>query len=108
MKRNHRKLANPFEQVNAAIWSVLQGREPQYESLTQFLTENQFSLLKAIAAEGIVAQPTAGRFIKAHRLSGASSVKAALKVLEEKEQVYRTPDGYIIYDRFMDLWLKRL
>ena len=96
------------EQVSAAILSVLQGREPQYESLTQFLTENQFSLLKAIAAEGIVAQPTAGRFIKAHRLSGASSVKAALKVLEEKEQVYRTPDGYIIYDRFMDLWLKRL
>lgn len=99
---------NRTEQVNAAIWSVLQGREPQYESLTQFLTENQFSLLKAIAAEGIVAQPTAGRFIKAHRLSGASSVKAALKVLEEKEQVYRTPNGYIIYDRFMDLWLKRL
>ena len=96
------------EQVSAAILSVLQGREPQYESLTQFFTENQFSLLKAIASEGVVAQPTAGRFIKEHRLSGASSVKAALKVLEEKEQVYRTPKGYIIYDRFMDLWLKRL
>ena len=96
------------EQVNAAILSILAGREPQFESLSQFFTDNQFSLLKAIAKEGIVAQPTAGRFIKSHNLSGASSTKAALKVLENKELVYRKPEGYIIYDRFMDLWLKRL
>ena len=96
------------EQVNAAILSILAGREPQFESLSQFFTDNQFSLLKAIAKERIVAQPTAGRFIKSHNLSGASSTKAALKVLEDKELVYRKPEGYIIYDRFMDLWLKRL
>ena len=54
------------------------------------------------------AQPTSGKFIKEHKLSGASSVKAALKVLEDKELVYRTNEGYIIYDRFMDLWLKRI
>lgn len=97
-----------IDQVNAAILSILAGREPQFESLSQFFTGNQFSLLKAIAKEGIVAQPTAGRFIKSHNLSGASSTKAALKVLEDKELVYRKPEGYIIYDRFMDLWLKRL
>lgn len=97
-----------IEQVNVAILSILAGREPQFESLSQFFTSNQFSLLKAIAKEGIVARPTAGRFIKSHNLSGASSTKAALKVLEDKELVYRKPEGYIIYDRFMDLWLKRL
>ena len=97
-----------IEQVNAAILSILAGREPQFESLSQFFTNNQFSLLKAIAKEGIVAQPTAGRFIKSHNLSGASSTKAALKVLDDKELVYRKPEDYIIYDRFMDLWLKRL
>lgn len=97
-----------IEQVNAAILSILAGREQQFECLSQFFTDNQFSLLKAIAKEGIVAQPTAGRFIKSHNLSGASSTKAALKVLEDKELVYRKPEGYIIYDRFMDLWLKRL
>lgn len=97
-----------IDQVNAAILSILAGREPQFESLSQFFTINQFSLLKAIAKEGIVAQPTAGRFIKSHNLSGASSTKAALKVLEDKELVYRKPEGYIINDRFMDLWLKRL
>lgn len=95
-------------QVNAAILSILKGREPQFESMVQFFTENQFSLLKAIAKEGIVAQPTSGKFIKEHTLSGASSAKAALKVLLEKELVYRTEKGYVVYDRFMDLWLKRL
>ena len=97
-----------IEQVNAALLSILQGREPQFENLVQFFTENQFSLLKAIAKDGIVAQPTSGNFIKKHKLSGASSIKAALKVLEDKELVYRTNEGYIIYDRFMDLWLKRI
>ena len=67
----------------------------------------QFALLKAIAKEGIVEQPTAGKFIKEHNLKGASSAKAALKALEDKELVYRKAEGYIIYDRFMDLWLKR-
>ena len=97
-----------IEQVNAALLSILQGREPQFENLVQFFTENQFSLLKAIAKDSIVAQPTSGKFIKEHKLNGASSVKAALKVLEDKELVYRTNEGYIIYDRFMDLLLKRI
>ena len=97
-----------IQQVNTAILSVLEGREPQFENMVQFFTENQFSLLKAIAKNSIVAQPTSGKFIKEHKLSGASSVKAALKVLEDKELVYRTNEGYIIYDRFMDLWLKRI
>ena len=97
-----------IEQVNAALLSILQGREPQFENLVQFFTENQFSLLKAIAKDSIVAQPTSGKFIKEHKLNGASSVKAALKALEDKELVYRTNEGYIIYDRFIDLLLKRI
>lgn len=97
-----------IKQVNAAILSVLEGREPQFENMVQFFTENQFSLLKAIAKDSIVAQPTSGKFIKEHKLSGASSVKAALKILEDKELVYRTNEGYVIYDRFMDAWLKRI
>ena len=102
------KTVESIEQVNDALLSILQGREPQFESLVQFFTENQFTLLKAIAKEGIVAQPTSGKFIREHHLSGASSAKAALKVLEEKELVYKTDTGYVIYDRLMDLWLKRL
>ncbi len=94
-------------QLNSAIISILKGREAQYESMTQFFTANQMNLLKAIADEGTVAQPTSGKFIKAHRLPGASSVKVALKALVDKELVYRKTEGYVIYDRFMALWLQR-
>ena len=100
------KNVNDISMLNAATVSVLRGRQPQYESLSQFFTENQMRLLKAIACEGVVAQPTSGKFIRDYRLPGASSVRAALESLEEKELVYRTNEGYIIYDRFMTLWLK--
>lgn len=94
-------------QLNSAIISILKGREAQYESISQFFTANQMNLLKAIAEEGTVAQPTSGKFIKAHRLPGASSIKVALKALVDKELVYRKTEGYVIYDRFMSLWLQR-
>jgi AAA+ ATPase superfamily predicted ATPase len=95
------------EQVKAAIQRILVGREVQYESTSQFLTANQFDLLKAIARNSIVAQPTSGKFIKDNLLPGASSVRAALNVLVDKELVCRQPDGYVVNDKFMDLWLRR-
>lgn len=81
---------------------------PHYQTLTSFLTDNQFALLKAIAQAGIVAQPQSSEFIKQHELPSASSVKSALDVLLDKDLVYHTPDGYIVYDRFLGLWLSRI
>ena len=72
-----------------------------------FLTSNQFNFLKVIAKEGVVEQPQSNAFIQKHKLPSASSNKKALEVLLEKELVYRTPQGYIIYDRFLALWLQR-
>lgn len=50
----------------------------------------------------------AAEFLKKHRLPGASSVRTALEALVEGELLYRQTDGYIVYDRFLSLWLKRL
>ena len=94
-------------QLLSAIHSVLLGKATQYGSMVQFLTENQFSLLKAIARERKVAQLTAQDFIQRNNLPGASSVQTALDTLVNKELVYLLSDGYIIYDRFFDLWLQR-
>lgn len=96
------------EQLRSTILSVAESKTPQYESLTQFLTDNQFSLLKAIAKEGIVKEPTGKEFLKKHRLPSASSVKTALDTLADKELLYRQADGYIVYDRFLGLWLRRI
>lgn len=96
-----------YQQVRDAILSILSDKGSQYEMLMTFLTANQFCLLKAIAMEGVVAQPQANEFVLKYELSGGSSVKRALDVLKEKDLVYRTSKGYIVYDRFLDLWLKR-
>lgn len=97
------------QQLTEAIISILADKAPQYESFIMLLSDNQLSLLKAIASDGSVAQPTSSDFISRHELPGASSTKAALNFLVGHELVYRDPScGYIVYDRFMSLWLKRL
>ena len=96
-----------FQQVREALLSILKDKSSQYEMVMTFLTDNQRNLLKAIAKDSCVAQLQANDFIRKHELPSASSIKKALAVLMEKDLVYQTPKGYIVYDRFLDLWLKR-
>lgn len=102
------RTVNSTAQLNETLLAVVESKAPQYESLVQFLTDNQFSLLRAIAKEGMVEQPLGKEFIKKYKLSGASSVKTSLDMLTDKELTYRQPDGYIVYDRFLAQWLRRL
>ncbi len=97
-----------MDDVNREIVHIVESKSPQYESLSQFLSSNQFSMLKAIASDGIAKAPTAAGFLNRHGIASASVAQAALKGLTAKEIVYRTPQGYIIYDRFMSIWLKRM
>lgn len=96
-----------YEQVREAVVSILKDKSSQYEMLLTFLTDNQRNLLKAIAKDNCVAQLQANGFIRKHELPSASSIKKALAVLMDKDLVYHTTEGYIIYDRFFNLWLKR-
>lgn len=101
------KQIDQLQQATDAIIAVLATLTPQYEMLMTLLTANQVNLLKAIAKEGKVEQPQSNEFIKRNDLPSPSSVKAALDVLVDKELVYTQPDGYIIYDRLLNLWLQR-
>ena len=94
-------------QVLDAILFQINTLSSHYQTLTMFLSNNQFTLLKAIAQAGIVSQPQSMDFIQRYSLPTTSSVKSALEVLTDKDLVYRTPKGYIVYDRFMGLWLSR-
>ena len=53
-------------------------------------------------------EPTGKEFLKKYKLPSSSSVKTALEMLVDKELVYRLLVGYIVYDRFMNEWLKQL
>jgi AAA+ ATPase superfamily predicted ATPase len=96
------------EQVDEAVWHIVNRNSMQYEELIGFLSDNQLSVIRAIAKEGLVESPQSADFIKPYDLPSASSVKTALDVLTDKDIVYRTPKGYIIYDHFFAIWLKRL
>ena len=95
-------------QVQEAIQHVVNRNSMQYEGLITFLTGNQLSLLKAIAKANIVASPQSTEFIKQYDLPSTSSIKTALDVLLDKELIYQQESGYVVYDRFLALWLKRL
>ena len=95
-------------QVNEAILHIVNQSSMQYEELMNILTDNQQALMKAIAKEGCVARPQGDEFIKRYSLPSASSVKTALDVLLDKDLVFRTETGYIVYDHFFAVWLKRL
>ncbi|MBR6944959.1 MAG: ATP-binding protein [Prevotella sp.] len=96
-----------YQQVRETILNILKDKSSQYEMVMTFLTYNQRNLLIAIAKESYVAQLQANEFIRKHELPSASSIKKALTVLKDKDLVYQTEKGYMIYDRFFDLWLKR-
>lgn len=102
------KKVDSVEQLRSTILSVTASKAPQYEFLTQMLTGNQFAVLRAIAREGLIGEPTGKEFLKKHKLPSASSVNTALETLTDKELVYRMPGGYIVYDRFLGVWLSRL
>ena len=104
----YEKDVKDYQQVKEAILSILKDKSSQYEMLMTFLTDNQRNLLIAIARDGIVPQPQSNDFIQKHELPSASSIKKALDVLKEKDLVYSTAEGCIVYDRFLDLWLKRV
>ena len=102
------KLVDTESQVSDAILFQINTLSSHYQTLATLLSDNQFSLLKAIAQAGVVSRPQSMEFIQRYSLPSTSSVKSALEVLVEKDLVYRTSEGYIVYDRFMGLWLCRI
>ncbi len=95
-------------QVNEAILHIVNQSSMQYEEMMNILTDNQQALMRVIAKEGCVASPQGDEFIKRYSLPSASSVKTALDVLIDKDLVFRTETGYIVYDHFFAVWLERL
>ncbi|MBP8790898.1 MAG: ATP-binding protein [Breznakibacter sp.] len=94
--------------VNYAIEEVIAESTYSYENLLAAYTAGNVNLLKAVAKAGCVKEINSGSFILQYKLKAASSVNSALKKLIVNELIYKTADGYIVYDRFMAIWLSRL
>jgi len=96
------------ELVNHAIEEVVAESTYSYENLLTAYPTSNVRLLKAIAKAGCVKEINSGEFIAQYKLKAASSVNSALKKLLNNEMVYKTAEGYIIYDRFMAIWLENV
>lgn len=96
------------ENINNALLRILRRNEDSYRETLDRLSKNQASLLSAIAKEGVVGQVNSGDFIRRNRLKGTSSVNRALEYLVGKELVYKQPKGYMVYNRFLGLWLSNV
>jgi AAA+ ATPase superfamily predicted ATPase len=94
------------ETVNKAIDIILNKFSTAFSNYYLSITNNQAMLLRAIAKEGCVNEPLAQNFMTKHHLPAVSSTRQALNALEKKQFIYKTDAGYIVYDRFLGLWLR--
>ena len=93
--------------VDEVIQELIEEQSMAYQNYCAWLTENQQTLLLAIAKEQMVSSPLSQQFILTHHLPATSSVKTALKALVDKQLVSKTPKGYLVSDRFFAKWLVR-
>jgi len=69
--------------------------------------DNLRKMAEILCKEGRIKEVTSSRFLHTYKLT-ASSVQGALKGLLEKDFVTAELGVYSVYDRFFELWLKRL
>ena len=94
--------------ADAAADELVAESETFFMDLLRSQTTVEQSLMKAIGREGVVAAISGGDFIRRNGLPAASSIRSAAAKLMERDLIYRTEGGYVIYDRFFGAWLGRL
>ena len=94
--------------VDDVVKELVEEQSSTFQNYCAWLTDNQYALLKAIAYEKSVKSPLAQHFIHSHHLPATSSIKTALRTLEDKMLVSRSAnDGYSVSDKLFALWLLR-
>jgi len=94
------------EAVNRMLIKIITENEAIYASYISLLTPLQFRVLRAIALNGGVRNPTSSEFISQYDLGAASSVSLAIKSLTDKEFVSLIDKKYTLNDLFFDWWLR--
>jgi AAA+ ATPase superfamily predicted ATPase len=95
------------EVIAETLSAILKEQEVVYYNYRNFLTEQQFNLLTAIAKEKKVNMPTSKAFIQKYKLGASSSINTALKALVNKEMIFKEKGYYQVYDVFFSKWLEQ-
>ena len=94
--------------IDNTVDELVAEAEPFYFDLLRSQTSAEQSILKAVGREGLVESISAGGFIRRNSLPSASTVRSAAAKLKERDLLYKTNAGYVVYDRLFGVWLKRL
>ena len=92
-------------QVRTMLLKIINENEPVYGGYINLITPLQFRVLRAIAINNGVRNPTSSEFLDKHNLGAASSVSLAVKSLEDKGFISYDNQVYNLNDQFFRQWL---
>ena len=95
------------QMADDAIEYILNLLNDNYETIISQLPEKQRAVLMAIAHDRKAKNISGGDFNKRHRLVSPSSTVSAIKALIDKDFVINDNGCYMVYDRFLSIWLKK-
>ncbi|EOZ96144.1 hypothetical protein A33Q_2737 [Indibacter alkaliphilus LW1] len=103
--------------IEESLWrreasKILQEQEPFFFHYRSLLTHQQWKLLKAIAKDKEVLEPTSKAFVSHHELGSPATVLRSLEALQVKELIFKEyrQDGkefYGVYDVLFQRWMDR-
>lgn len=110
----NRVFASTIKTVTSELWKhqahqILTEQESVFFTLRTMLTRPQWQLLKAMAQEGVVYQPTSKTFLQKNHLGTSATVLRSLKTLIDYELIIRDFEVtgtlyYSVYDVFLQRW----
>lgn len=98
-------------QVHEVIGLWMKEQEPIFYNYRELLTNAQWNFLKAVAKEGKLYNPTAGAFMRKHRLGSVGTIQRSLESLLSSEMLFKEVDNdgkayYQVYDVLLSRWLE--
>lgn len=91
------------------VYDLLKEQEIVFFGYRNMLTNLQWQVMKAIARDGMVYQPTGKEFLSRHTLMNSATIIRSLQSLQRYELVYKefNTEGipyYSVYDVFFQRW----
>ncbi len=93
------------DQVDTVLRAIIKENEPVYANYLNLLTATQFRVLKAVALNSGVDNPTSNEFLSDYNLGAASSVSQAIKSLTDKEFIFFNGNRFRLNDVFFAEWI---
>jgi uncharacterized protein len=93
------------DQVELILRAIIKENEPVYANYLNLITSTQYRVLKAIALNSGIDNPTSNEFLSKYDLGAASTVSQAVKSLSDKEFIFFNGSRFRLNDVFFAEWI---